>query len=210
MWGPQQEFEALMERVREGSAEAVGEFLDRYGPHILRVIRRKLHKALRSKFDSIDFMQAVWASFFTTPPQTWTFDRPEALIAYLTTLASNKVVAEYRRRLLTEKGNVGREFPLDEESGQHARALIAQQPTPSAVLMAEEEWDRLMQGQPESVQRVLALLRLGHTQEEIAQKLDMNERTVRRVLEKLSLASRSHEPNRPASDPDPGPARGVE
>src|SRR5947209_4816813 len=48
------EFKNLMRRVQEGSEDAARELLDRYGEHILRVVRRKLSRQLRSKFDSVD------------------------------------------------------------------------------------------------------------------------------------------------------------
>src|SRR5262249_14283511 len=63
----QQELRGLMERIRAGSQEAARELCDRYGSHILRVVRRKLDKKLRSKFDSVDFLQSVWTSFFVNP-----------------------------------------------------------------------------------------------------------------------------------------------
>src|SRR5262245_32263571 len=44
----QQELRGLMERIRAGSQEAARELCDRYGSHILRVVRRKLDKKLRS------------------------------------------------------------------------------------------------------------------------------------------------------------------
>src|SRR5262249_44175004 len=58
-----QEFAALMQRLAGGSQEAARELYDRYGPHIRRVVRRRLIPALRPKFDSIDFEQDVWKSF---------------------------------------------------------------------------------------------------------------------------------------------------
>src|SRR5437870_4945509 len=42
------EFKNLMQRVRDGSEDAARELLDRYGEHILRVVRRKLSRELRS------------------------------------------------------------------------------------------------------------------------------------------------------------------
>ena len=53
----------LMRSVREGSEDAARMLFDRYAPHIRRVVRRKLHQKLRPQFDSVDFVQDVWASF---------------------------------------------------------------------------------------------------------------------------------------------------
>jgi hypothetical protein len=50
------EIAALMERIQEGSQDAVRELLDQYGSHLVRVIRRRLSQRLRSQFDSADFV----------------------------------------------------------------------------------------------------------------------------------------------------------
>jgi RNA polymerase sigma factor (sigma-70 family) len=63
-------------------------------------------------------------------------------------------------------------------------ALPGRQPTPSQLLIAEEEWRRLLLGLPPHHRQMLVLLRQGHTQEEVARQLGFNEKTVRRVLER--------------------------
>jgi RNA polymerase sigma factor (sigma-70 family) len=180
------EFHDLMRRLGEGSEDAARELLDRYGEHILRVVRRKLSRDLRSKFDSQDFVQAVWASFFAKLPRRRGFDRPQALIAFLVTLAQNKVVDAVRQRLQTQKYNVNRERRLEGSVAAEAEALVAREPTPSEVAVANDEWRRLLAELPERYQRMLVLLREGYSQKDIAHELGVNEKTIRRVLDKLS------------------------
>src|SRR6266850_5492957 len=101
-----QEFPALMQGVRSSSDEAARALVDRYGDHILRIVRHKLHKKLRSKFDSADFVQAVWTSFFAMPLDEMRFQHPEELAAFLMQLARNKVVDAVRQRLQTGRYDV--------------------------------------------------------------------------------------------------------
>src|SRR5687768_4189029 len=100
------EFADLMNRLRAGDQEAAWKLIEEYGPHIRRVVRRELHQKMRSKFDSIDFVQAVWASFFREPGQFREMETPEALLNFLVAIARNKVVDETRRRLYLQKMNV--------------------------------------------------------------------------------------------------------
>ena len=141
-----------------------------------------MSRDLRSKFDSVDFVQAVWASFFAKVPRRQGFDHPQALMAFLVTLAQNKVVDAVRQRLQTQKYNVNRERPLEGE----AAGMAARQPTPSQEAVANDEWRRLLAELPDRYQRMLVLLREGHTQKDIARELNVNEKTVRRVLDKLN------------------------
>jgi RNA polymerase sigma factor (sigma-70 family) len=192
----QQEFEALKRRVRDGCPEAVRELLDRYGPDILHVVRRRLHRKLRTQFDSVDFVQGVWASFFAMPRDAFQqFDTPQALQTYLAEMASHKVIDAFRQRFRTMKNNANGERSLDGSVAGQAHALPARQPTPSQVASAREEWDRLLQGKPAHQQKILLLLRQGKTHEEIARELAVNERTVRRLLDRMrkTLARRRAE-----------------
>jgi hypothetical protein len=108
------DFSALMERVRQGCPEAIRETLQRYGGHIRQVVRQQLHQRMRPQFDSIDFQQDVWASFFCGDPNRYQFDSPEALVRYLSEMAYNKVVEVFRQRLLSPKRDVNRERSLDQ------------------------------------------------------------------------------------------------
>ncbi len=180
-----EEFQRLLAEIRGGSQEAVRELVEYYAPHIVRAVRRKLSRAIRAKFDSIDFVQAVWASFFAVPQRLGDFEGPDDLVKHLAALAHNKVVDELRRRMETDKYNINREQSLN-DSGLHLRGgMAADQPTPSQVALADELWARLLRGRPKHYRRILELRRDGNTQEQIARKLGMNERTVRRVIQRV-------------------------
>jgi RNA polymerase sigma-70 factor (ECF subfamily) len=180
------EFTGLMERVRAGDQAAAGQLFEHYGPHILRVVRRKLNTRLRSRFDSLDFVQDVWTSFFAGPPRQLHFDGPEDLIRLLANMAYNKVVDAFRREVQTQKKNAGIEHSFDSCTPAHGADLVARQPTPSQVAVAKEQWDRLLGTQPLLQQDMLLLLRQGDTHKEIADKLGVHVRTVRRLIHKLS------------------------
>jgi RNA polymerase sigma factor (sigma-70 family) len=180
----------LFQRIRDGSEEAVREFVERYGRYVLTVIRRRLDEKLRRLFDSQDFMQDVWASFFNDPPVPEKFDSPEKLLSYLARLARNKVIDTARQRQGTRKHNERRERSLDGSFFVEAGLAPAPEPSPSDIALANEQWDRLARGTPDLHQRILVLLRHGYNPEDIARQLDMHPRAVRRVLEAFSARLR--------------------
>jgi RNA polymerase sigma factor (sigma-70 family) len=180
------EFDDLMQQVREGSETATRELVVNYGSHLLRVVRRKLHRALRSKFDSQDFVQAVWASFFAVQPERMALNGPKDLVALLEGMARNKVVDAVRQRLQTQKYSVKRERSLDQSLIFQPDALVAEQPGPEAVAIAREEWQHLLESAPARSRRILELFHDGQDREEIARDLGLNERTIRRVVRKLA------------------------
>jgi RNA polymerase sigma factor (sigma-70 family) len=180
-----QDFDHLLRRARGGSHAAVEELIEHYRPYVVRVVRRRLHKRLRSLFDSSDFVQTVWTSFFADPAKLASFEDPESLLRYLAVMARNKVVEEFRRRFQTEKRDVKREHLLESSSVDRSAALAAKQPTPSEFAVANERWDGLVEGQPNRYQEILRLRAEGFNCQETALLLNLNEKTVRRVIKKL-------------------------
>ncbi len=181
----QEKFAFLMAGVRSGSEESVRELLDLYGDHIYRAVRRRLNQQMRSKFDSQDFVQAVWASFFANLPVITHFSRPESLVAFLARVASNKVIDECRRRMQTQKADVTRERSVESTNASPRVSLATTEPSASEVAIANEQWGLLVKGQPPHYRRILELRAKGATNDEIADQLDLSEKTVRRVIRKL-------------------------
>src|SRR5215218_621879 len=87
------EHRAFLDRIRAGDEDAARELLARYEPQVRLVVRRQLPRLLRSRFDSLDFLQSVWGSFFrrvrTGPAE---FEDSRHLVAFLARAANNKVI----------------------------------------------------------------------------------------------------------------------
>lgn len=179
-------FATLVAQVRDGSQEAAWELVELYGPHILHVVRRSLSREIRPKFDSQDFVQAVWASFFSRDQvQFFDIDRPEQLIGVLAAIAKHKIIDEVRRRLDTEKHNIRRELSLNDLNVVIQETLASNDPTPSEVAIAKERWTMMLESQPESYREIVNLRFAGETHEAIARKLGISSKTVQRVLRRL-------------------------
>lgn len=184
-------FADLLQNAIEGSTEAAQLLHERFAPHLRRVIRRKLALPLRRFFDSYDFLQDVWASFYAAPPVPGIFTRPQQLVAYLAAIASHKVTDAFRHRLQTSKHNANRQIPLDDTLMERLGEPTARTPTPSQVFAEQEQWDRLIAGQSSQNRLILELLREGYTHEQVAAKVQVNEKTVRRLLNTLAPRVRS-------------------
>jgi RNA polymerase sigma factor (sigma-70 family) len=178
-------FRILLQRVKEGSEEAAWELVNRYGGAIRRAVRRALHHRLRSGFDSIDFVQLVWSSFFRTTERLERFESPEELAGYLAAMARNKVVMEARRSLQASKRDLNRAQSLFDSCGRITDEVHDREPAPIQVAMAREQWELLMQDQPPLYRQIIQLRMQGCTHREIAHALKIGESTVRRFLKRL-------------------------
>ncbi len=174
------EFTQLMSQVRAGNEAAAWRLTEIYGGHVLKVVRRSLSRQLRSKFDSHDFVQTVWKSFFRDRDRLLALQTPAQFINYLKAVARNKVVDEGRRRLQTAKYDVRREEGLADDG-----CFVDTGPRPSEIVVARETWDRLVSSQSAEHRRVVEMRFQGYTFDEIAEHLSINERTARRVIARL-------------------------
>ena len=176
----------LMERAKSGDEAAVQEFLNRFEPEVRTMVRNRLPRRLRPKFDSMDFVQAVWQSFFTDLREgTREFENIRHLRGFLAGVARNKVFAEHRRLTKTEKHALGREERLYVRRGSRevAREVVSPEPSPSQAVQARDRLAQLTAGcSPREVQ-VIILRHQELTFEEIAARTGVNERTVRRIID---------------------------
>jgi RNA polymerase sigma factor (sigma-70 family) len=175
------EFPRLVERLRAGDPAAADALYRRYGPFLRAAVRRQLHPRLRTRYDSLDFVQDVWASFLALPAGRYTFATADALLEFLSRVAYYKTVEGFRRRFETQRDNVNREVPLE----GRIKALGSGDPTPSQYAVAGEELDRLLSGLPPGYRVIVERLREGYTHEDIARMAGVSRSTVERVIRRL-------------------------
>jgi DNA-directed RNA polymerase specialized sigma24 family protein len=151
-------FADLIRRVRTGDAEAAAELVRQFEPEIRRRVRNwlRLHgPELRSVFESMDVCQSVLADFFTAGSTgQYDLDRPERVLALLTTMARNKlkVLSRDQHR---QRRDVRRTQPLDSDAGGQ---LV--EPSASRVVATRELLNELRNRLTDE-ERCLADLRAG-------------------------------------------------
>jgi RNA polymerase sigma factor (sigma-70 family) len=182
-------FAALLKRARSGCNDSARQLYELYGGHVLRVVRRKLHRRLRTQYDSADLHQAVWASFFAISTERRDFASPNDLIDYLCAIAANKTAEVFRKRMQTDQFNLNREKSL--EVVAHLVAPASEQPTPSQACVADEYWERLLEEQPPLLRKMLELLRAGFSYQEIGEQTGLHPKAIQRHLRRLTKGSDS-------------------
>lgn len=181
-------FNELIERLRDNSEDAAFELFELCKYRVYAAVRRRLNRQMRTKFDSQDFVQDMWASFFTNIAQISRFTTEEELIGFLIRIAGNKVADEYRKRFKTEKHDINRERYLGETLSSLTFDVVSSDPSPSAEAIANERWDQMLNQMPPVYKQILQLRRDGATMQEIADQIKVSERTVRRILKNLTTS----------------------
>ena len=176
----------LFARARAGDQDAWKELFETCYPKVLRVVRRKLDRPMRSLYDSTDFASDVMKSLAAKFDK---FDFPslDSLTAYLVQSAKQKVIDEYRRRH-TLKHDIGRERSVDWVDGQDSMrlSLASGDPTASQEAQASEIHERLLAHLDETEREIVELKHQGLSNYEVAEKTGWHVRKVQRFLQDLS------------------------
>lgn len=169
----QNNFDALVARVRQGEPGAAAELVRLYEPEIRREVRLRLTSAqLRRTLDSVDICQSVFGRFFVKAALgELDFDRPGQLLRLLCQMARNRVIDHHRRE--TVRTPDGRRVPLE---------MAASAETPSEILQHEELLARVSELMTESEREVSAMRRNGDSWAVIAERVGGTAESVRKSL----------------------------
>jgi RNA polymerase sigma-70 factor (ECF subfamily) len=170
----------LLDRIRMGDPLAAEQLVSSCEPGLLRAIHRSLPDRVRSRFDSIDVVQSVWAHVLPgLRAGVWDFPGPAHLQAFLYKVARRRLISRIRRHISSAE--------REQTAGVNLDTLpAAQQARPSEVVQAAELWERMLALCPPAHHQLLRLRQQGFALEEIAQRTGMHEGSVRRILRQLA------------------------
>ena len=174
------EFAALMGRLLNGDKDAPRELVDRYGPHIVRSIRRRFRtQKMRTLYATEDCMQSVWASIFSDLERLRELESPQQLINCLATIAANELV-DNNRKHSSQKNNL--ELECSVENNHAAFRVESIDPSPSQMAAARDEWEHQTKKLTNREKTVLSMHLEGHSSNEIAQQMNVTGRGVRHMV----------------------------
>ena len=173
---PDDEFLALLGRVRAGDESVAAELVCRYERTVLRSVRSRLGKSMRRAMDSADILQSVHRSLLVgIKNDRYQVTTPQQLIGLAVVIVQRKVARQWRKlkRLPTTS--------LD-GSGSHdtpAVRVASRDPTPSQTVSADELLERFLAQLDALDQRLVRLKLDGHSSVEAAAILDREPAFVR-------------------------------
>jgi RNA polymerase sigma factor (sigma-70 family) len=186
--------EFLLDRLCQGDDAAAERVFCAYEPYLRMVVRRQLPERLRSRFDSVDIVQSMWADVLQGFRSAGLrFTDSAHLRAFLVKAARNRFIDRYRRH----DPAVKREQRLSDDTSQVQPASHA--PRPSEEVQADELWQQMLELCPAAHHDVLRLKRQGLRLAEIAERTGLHADSIRRILR--TLARRLALTPRPATLP---------
>ncbi len=173
--------DSLLEKLTGGDTVAAAQVFLAYEPYLRMVVRRHLSPGLRTKFDSVDIVQSVWADLLRGFREAgWRFADAAHLRAFLVRLTRHRFID----RLRQHRRAVEREQPLTGDDWEEL--LPAPDAQPAELAQADELWQEMLELCPPEHRELLRLKREGAPTSEVAARTGLHEGSVRRILCTLS------------------------
>lgn len=168
---------SLLEKLVSGDDAAASEVFIKYEPYLRMVVRKNLTPSLRTKFDSMDIVQSVWADLVHGFREAgWRFVDVQHLQAFLVQLTKHRFIDRLRRH----KTALARERH-DNQSGWE-NALLANDPRPDDLAQVDDLWKSIMKLCPPEHREILQMKRDGALNADVAARTGLHEGSVRRIL----------------------------
>lgn len=171
------EFAGLIDRIRQGDADAARQLVQEYEPELRIMARVRLtDPRLRRVLDSMDVCQSILGNFFTRAASgQFDLDTPEQLMKLLATMVRNKVT-DYARRQQADRRDTRRLHgqSLDELD------VAGQMETPSVIVGNAEILERVREKLSPDERRIAELRRDGQNWQQIADELNGSPEALRK------------------------------
>ncbi|MCH2183431.1 MAG: ECF-type sigma factor [Mariniblastus sp.] len=186
--------EDWIEGLNEGDQQVASEIVQQHLELLKRRARQRLPAGVRRLADEDDIANSVFKSFFkgiqnNRFPQVETDDDLWQIFGML---IRNKVAGQIRFLTRQKRGgglvrgeSIFAGQPNDSLAGGLSQFAAGQAPA-DQVVQAEEEFDQMLARLPDDQLREIALLKLNtHSNREIAERLEISERSVERKLQRI-------------------------
>jgi eukaryotic-like serine/threonine-protein kinase len=171
----------LLRRLAAGDEDAATAVFERYAVRLTALARSRLAAKLAARVDPEDIVLSAYRSFFVAA-RAGRFEvrRGGDLWRLLTEVTLHKLYRSAEHHFAQQR-SVERETGAIQVSSLAAH-FATQEPTPDEAVAAADELEAVLRQLSERERMALELRLQGYELEEIAERLDCNERTVRRGL----------------------------
>jgi RNA polymerase sigma-70 factor (ECF subfamily) len=177
----------LLARWRQGDRGAADILFQRYASRLIDLARRRRPARLAHLVDPEDVVQSVYRSFFSAAREgRYEVQRGGDLWRLLVTITLNKLYHQVKRNTRAKRA-ADRECHLIDADGAAGVPLhlLSQEPSPAEAAALTDELEQLFTKLGPLERRMVELRLQGYQLDEIAERTDRSERTVRRVLEEV-------------------------
>jgi RNA polymerase sigma-70 factor (ECF subfamily) len=176
---------ALLNRWRAGDEDAARQLFQLYVDRLIGLARQRISQRLASRVDPEDVVQSVFRTFFHRAKQgQFTLEEPDDLCKLLARITVHKTfrqVAFHR----AAKRDMNLEAVHGDGGQDYVLTLLDRGPTPEAANEFLDQLEHFLSRLRPDDRQIIELRMQGYKDVEIAQKLNISDRKIRRLMERV-------------------------
>ncbi len=179
------ESKVLVELCRAGDQEAARQIFERYASRLVALARRQISQRMASRVDPEDVVQSVFRSFFgRVKAGKFRFEEQNDLGKLLVGITVHKTL---RKIQFHKAGKRDRRLEVFQGEGslEGIEGLLDGEPTPEAVVAFLDQLEHFLSQLRPQERQILEMRLEGYSNGEIAKKLGIYDRKIRRVIERI-------------------------
>lgn len=176
---------ALLEMWRAGDESAARTLFDSYVDRLVALARRRLSQRLASRVDPEDIVQSVFRTFFgRLKAGHFRIEDQDDLCKLLMRITVHKTLRQIAFHKAAKR-DPGLETFQGEHSQEQLLDLLDRDPTPDAAVAFLDQMEHFLSRLRPQEREILEMRLKGFSNEDIAEKLGIYDRKIRRVIERI-------------------------
>ena len=174
---------ALVELWRQGDQDAARTIVDRYVDRLVTLARRRISQRLASRVDPEDIVQSAFRSFFARAKEgRFVFAEQDDVSKLLVRITLHKTLRQVAFHKAAKR-DPSAETDQGEYHQESLLALLDGEPMPEAEVVFLDHLEHFFSQLRPQERQILEMRVQGFSNDEIAQKLGIYDRKIRRVIE---------------------------
>jgi len=189
---PNRTVESFVNSLRQGDPAAAQAVFDQYVDKMVAMARKRISQRLASRIDAEDVVQSVFRTFFhRTKEGQFEFQDPEDICKTLARITMHKVFRQVAHHQAAKR-DAGRELGSGDDSQDLVVNLVSREPSPEDTTALIDQMDHFLSTLKPQEREILELRMQGFSTVDIAKRLGILDRKIRRLMERLrSQAARA-------------------
>jgi RNA polymerase sigma-70 factor (ECF subfamily) len=179
----------LLDLLRKGDEEAARKLFNAYAERLLSLARWRISQRMARRVDPEDIVQSVFRTFFTRVKSGHlTFEEQDDLSKLLVSITVRKTLRQIAFHRAAKR-DPAMEVAQDDSSAQSLPDVESVEPSPEAEVVFVDLLEHFLARLEPRDRQILELRLQGYRTAEIAEKLNILDRTVRRTFEQIRAAA---------------------
>jgi RNA polymerase sigma-70 factor (ECF subfamily) len=177
--------DALLNLWRAGNQDAARQIFERYVSQLLALASQRISQRLKARVDAEDIVQSVFRTFFHRAREgQFKVDDPDDLCKLLAKITVHKTLRQIAFHKRAKRDATMETAQGDGDSDQ-MMLILASEPTPEDTVALFDQMDHFLGQLGAEDRRILQMRMEGYSNVEIAEMLNITDRKIRRLLERI-------------------------